>query len=72
MKPEVFWGGLVTLGCAVEFWALRHDDRWTASKVTRKALRCHTRAGRVTTLVAIGSGSAWFANHLLNIPAAPL
>jgi hypothetical protein len=70
LSPELFWGALVATGCAVEAWALRRDrQEWTASRVARKALRCHTRGGRAATLLLIGSGSAWFANHLLHIPA---
>lgn len=69
--PEAFWGALAATGLGVETWALRTGrNHWTASRVTRRALRCHTPSGRAVTLLAIGGGAAWFCNHLLNIDPA--
>lgn len=65
---DPFWLALAATGTAVELWALTTKrDHLTLSKSARRALRCHTKAGRVITTVAIGGGSAWLANHLLTI-----
>ena len=65
---DAFWLALAVTGTAVELWALSTKrEHLTLSKSARRALRCHTKAGRVITTVAIGGGSAWLANHLLTI-----
>lgn len=63
-----FWLALGTTGTAFELWALATKrGHLTLSPSARRALRCHTKAGRVVTTIAIGGGSAWLANHLLTI-----
>jgi hypothetical protein len=65
---DAFWLALAVTGAAVEAWAVATKrDHLTLSKSARRALRCHTKAGRVITTVGIGAGSAWLANHLLTI-----
>lgn len=63
-----FWAGLAAAGVAVELWAVATKrDHLTLSRSARRALRCHTRAGRAVTTVGIGAGASWLANHLLTI-----
>jgi hypothetical protein len=65
---DPFWLALAVTGTAVELWAVAtHRDHLTLSKSARRALRCHTKAGRAVTTIGIGAGSAWLANHLLTI-----
>lgn len=65
---DPFWLALAATGTAVELWALATNrEHLTLSKSARRALRCHTKAGRAVTTVGIGAGSAWLANHLLTI-----
>ncbi len=66
--PDVAWAAVIGSGVALETWALASGrDRWTLSRATRRALRCHTPAGRATTTVLLGAGSAWLTNHLLAV-----
>lgn len=65
---DLFWLGLAGAGTAVELWALATKrDHLTLSRTARRALRCHTRAGRAFTTVAIGAGASWLGHHLLTI-----
>lgn len=65
---DPFWLALAVTGTAVELWAIATKrDHLTLSKSARRALRCHTKAGRAVTTVGIGAGSAWLANHLLTV-----
>ena len=65
---DPFWLALAATGTAVELWALATKrEHLTLSKSARRALRCHTKAGRAVTTIGIGAGSAWLANHLLTI-----
>lgn len=63
-----FWLALGVTGTAVELWAVATKrDHLTLSRSARRALRCHTRAGRAVTTVGIGAGASWLANHLLTV-----
>ena len=63
-----FWLALAATGTCVELWAVGSKrDHLTLSRSARRALRCHTKAGRVVTTVTIGAGASWLANHLLTI-----
>ena len=63
-----FWAALAAAGVGVELWAVATKrDHLTLSRSARRALRCHTKAGRAATTIAIGAGSSWLANHLLTI-----
>lgn len=65
---DPFWLALAATGTAVELWALATKrDHLTLSKSARRALRCHTKAGRAVTTIGIGAGAAWLSNHLLTI-----
>lgn len=65
---DAFWLALAATGTAVELWAVATKrDHLTLSRSARRALRCHTKAGRALTTIAIGAGSSWLANHLLTI-----
>ena len=56
---DPFWLALAVTGTAVELWAVATKrDHLTLSKSARRALRCHTRAGRALTTIGIGAGSA--------------
>lgn len=63
-----FWLALGVTGTGVELWAVATKrDHLTLSRSARRALRCHTKAGRAITTVGIGAGASWLANHLLTI-----
>lgn len=63
---DLFWLALAATGTAVELWAVATKrDHLTLSRSARRALRCHTKAGRAITTVGIGAGAAWLSNHLL-------
>lgn len=65
---DPFWLALAATGTAVELWALSTKrEHLTLSRSARRALRCHTKAGRVLTTITIGAGAAWLSNHLLTI-----
>jgi hypothetical protein len=65
---DLFWLALAATGTAVELWAVATKrDHLTLSKSARRALRCHTRAGRAFTTVAIGAGASWLGHHLLTV-----
>jgi hypothetical protein len=63
---DPFWLALAATGTAGELWAVATKrEHLTLSRSARRALRCHTKAGRAVTTIGIGAGSAWLANHLL-------
>ena len=63
-----FWLTLAVTGTAVEVWAVAtRRDHLTLSRSARRALRCHTKGGRVFTNLAVGAGASWLANHLITI-----
>ena len=67
--PQATWAALGVVAGAVEVYGLSLDERrrWTLSRVSRRALRCHTPEGRAFTTVLLGAGSAWLVNHLLSV-----
>jgi hypothetical protein len=65
---DAFWLALAVTGTTVELWAVATKrDHLTLSCSARRALRCHTKAGRAVTTIGIGAGASWLANHLLTI-----
>lgn len=65
---DYFWAALLATGTAVETWALvTRRDQYTLSRSARRALRCHTRAGRIVTTSTLSMGAAWLTNHLLSV-----
>lgn len=63
-----FWMTLAAAGTGVELWAVATKrEHLTLSRSARRALRCHTKAGRAFTTVAIGAGASWLGHHLLTI-----
>jgi hypothetical protein len=63
-----FWLTLAATGTAVELWAVATKrEHLTLSRTARRALRCHTKAGRAFTTVAIGAGASWLGHHLLTV-----
>lgn len=65
---DAFWLALALTGTGAELWALstgRHH--LTLSRSARRALRCHTKAGRTFTTLAIGAGASALANHLIHV-----
>ncbi len=69
-RPRLVWAALLGTSLTVELAAVLADrPDWTLSPQLRWALRSHTTAGRATTTVLVGAGSAWLAHHLITIPA---
>lgn len=63
-----FWLALAVTGTAFELWAVATKrDHLTLSRSARRALRCHTKAGRAFTAAFIGAGASTLAAHLINI-----
>lgn len=65
---DPFWLALAVAGTGFELWAVASKrDHLTLSRTARRALRCHTKAGRAFTVAFIGAGASTLAAHLINI-----